>query len=199
MPRRVPLKYRSLGAMLGVRKPAGQHSAAEGEALASHVTGRANVVEIGVAEGVSAGILRRAMDPGGALSLVDPLCSRYPVSPRKVVARRVVEQAGGAAVNWIYELSLDAVRTWSKPIDFLFIDADHAESACENDWISWSPFVVPGGRVAFHDSAVSPTSHAGEDWGPVLVVNRHFRNPVTKDDKWVIVDEVDSLTVIERR
>lgn len=196
---RVPIAQRPVGALLGLRDPAGQHTDVEASVLADQAAGRTNVVEIGVAEGVSAAILRRAMDPSGRLSLVDPLSSRYPISPRKLVARRVVEKAGGAPVNWIYQLSLDAVRNWTGPIDLLFIDADHAEQACENDWMSWSPFVVRGGRVAFHDSAVSPTSHAGADWGPVLVADRHFRDPATRDEEWFIVEEVDSLTIVERR
>lgn len=156
------------------------------------------MVEVGVAEGVSAAALRGAMDPTGTLYLVDPLDSTLPISPRRVVAKRVVKPAGKADVRWLYQLSLDAVAGWHDTIDFLFIDADHCESACEADWKAWSPHVSAGGRVAFHDSALSPTSNATPDWGPVKVTNRYFRQPESADPNWTIVEEIDSLTIVER-
>lgn len=184
--------------MLYLRRPKGQHTDAERAALCRHVRARKCVVEIGVAEGVSAAALRGAMDPAGTLYLVDPLNSTLPVSPRRVVAKRVVRTAGRASVRWLYQLSLDAVADWQHPIDFLFIDADHSEHACESDWKTWSPHVSIGGRVAFHDSVLSPTSHAKPHWGPVKVTDRYFRQPETADPDWAIVEEVDSLTVVER-
>ena len=193
------LRERPLGALFGMRPPRGQHTAAEAEALARHVSGRRSVVEIGVAEGISAGIMRSAMDPAGVLWLVDPFFSRSPISPVQVVARRVVRGAGSTEVRWIRKLSHEAAAGWVDPIDFLFIDGDHAEEACERDWEAWSPHVVPGGRVAFLDSAVSATSHAAPDWGPVIVVDRLFRQPGVSNPEWSIVDVVDSLTVVERK
>lgn len=198
MPTKTPLTLRPVGAMMRLREPMGQHTDAERLALARHVSGRKRVVEIGVAEGVSAATLRETMDPRGTLWLVDPLSSRYPISPRRVVAKRVVGAVGEAKVHWVFKLSLDAAAHWDNPIDFLFIDADHAESACEADWNSWSPHVVRGGLVAFHDSAVSPTSHAHPDWGPVKVVDRYFRDRDTAISGWEILEEIDSLTVVER-
>jgi MMP 1-O-methyltransferase len=47
--------------------------------------------------------------------------------------------------------SQDAARTWTKPIRLLFIDGDHAYEASRRDFELWSPFVVPGGVVCFHD------------------------------------------------
>ena len=36
-------------------------------------------------------------------------------------------------------------------IDFIFIDADHSYDACKADIAAWTPFVKPGGVIAFHD------------------------------------------------
>lgn len=49
------------------------------------------------------------------------------------------------------------------PIDLLWIDGDHREEVVRRDFDLWSPRVVPGGLIAFHDS----TDPAG---GPAKVV-----------------------------
>lgn len=36
-------------------------------------------------------------------------------------------------------------------VDLLFIDADHTYEGCRHDWLTYAPFVRPGGVVAFHD------------------------------------------------
>ena len=36
-------------------------------------------------------------------------------------------------------------------IDLIFIDGDHSYEACRDDIAAWSPFVKPGGVIAFHD------------------------------------------------
>ena len=38
------------------------------------------------------------------------------------------------------------------PIDFLFIDGDHAYEAVQRDWEDWSRHVTPAGTSAFHDA-----------------------------------------------
>lgn len=40
---------------------------------------------------------------------------------------------------------------FSKPIDILHIDGDHAFNSVRSDFDSWSQWVRPGGRVLFHD------------------------------------------------
>lgn len=72
---------RAIFALIGLRPPAAQHTAAEGELLRSCATGRRSIVEIGVAEGASAWEMRSVMDPGGTIYLVDP----YPIVAVHVV------------------------------------------------------------------------------------------------------------------
>jgi predicted O-methyltransferase YrrM len=45
------------------------------------------------------------------------------------------------------------------PVDFLFIDGDHAYEAVRRDWELYSPLVRPGGLVGFHD--IWPGIHSG--------------------------------------
>lgn len=40
---------------------------------------------------------------------------------------------------------------FSFPIHLLFVDGDHSEEAVSRDITSWTPKVVPGGIVSFHD------------------------------------------------
>jgi predicted O-methyltransferase YrrM len=47
-----------------------------------------------------------------------------------------------------------------RPLDFLFVDGDHAYEGVRRDFLDYAPLVRPGGLVAFHD--VRP--HSG-GWG----------------------------------
>jgi predicted O-methyltransferase YrrM len=47
--------------------------------------------------------------------------------------------------------SEEAARGWNKPVRLLFIDADHSYEASKLDFDVWSPHVIPGGLIAFHD------------------------------------------------
>lgn len=195
----IQLRERHLGAALGLRPARGQHSDPESAALAEHAAGRTAVVEIGVLEGVSAALIRTVMATDGRLWLIAPYEGRLGFSAARVAARRTVNRAGGARdVRWIRRYSTDVGPGWSEPLDFVFIDGDHSEAVCEQDWRHFSRHVVPGGRVAFHDSAVYDGGHTDPSWGPVQVCDGHFRNPATADPAWQMIEESDSPTVVER-
>jgi len=46
----------------------------------------------------------------------------------------------------------EVARTWRKDVGLLFIDANHSYESVRDDFLGWSPFVVAGGYLAFHDS-----------------------------------------------
>jgi hypothetical protein len=50
-------------------------------------------------------------------------------------------------------------RTWTAPIELLFIDAGHGYAAVRADIDLWTPFVVEGGLVALHDYPGRETVH----------------------------------------
>lgn len=58
---------------------------------------------------------------------------------------------GVKGANLIHKPSNEAVKTWTLPIDVLFIDGDHSYEGCMDDWNNFSPFVKKGGWVFFHD------------------------------------------------
>ena len=81
--------------------------------------------------------------------------------------------------NWVEPLvktSVEAAKAWpGAPIRLLFIDGDHSFEGAELDFLSWEPFVIPGGLIVFHD--VPPTGAKGAPFpGPSLVIERHIDN-----------------------
>jgi predicted O-methyltransferase YrrM len=53
----------------------------------------------------------------------------------------------------IRSTSEQAARDWSRPIDFLFIDGDHAYDGVKHDFEAFRPWLTDRAVVAFHDSA----------------------------------------------
>ena len=185
-------------AYLGLRPAVAQHTAAEHAAFRKWAEGCKCVVEIGVAEGVSALALREGMAEDGTLYLVDPFhLSRIPaLNFVKRVAQRTVNGCSRGNVLWIEKFSQDAVQKWKASIDLLLIDGDHAEGAVERDWEDWSRFVRPGGTVIFHDARIFQKGWTTPEYGPVKFVNRFFRSGGAPD--WSIVEEIHSLVVVQR-
>jgi MMP 1-O-methyltransferase len=77
--------------------------------------------------------------------------------------------------------SFEVVRSWTEPIDILFIDASHGYEAVHRDVLEWSRFLKIGGTIALHD--VSP------NWpGPSRVMAEDLQPPYFED-----LDQADSL------
>lgn len=164
-------------------------------------SGRQNLVEIGVFEGTSSLSFRTVMSDDGKLHLIDPYV-KIPdskLTARPWMARLSLLRSNNGSVHWYRDYSYNIVRGWIKPIDFLFIDGDHAENATRSDWLSWHPFVKVGGVVLFHDARFGKGDGTYWDgWpGPTKVVDQLFRGP-NKLPTWEIVDESGSLVVVRR-
>ncbi len=69
---RTELFRKSIFHLLGFRGVIAQHGELEAELLKKYASGKKSIMEIGVAEGGSALVLRRAMAQAGTLYLVDP-------------------------------------------------------------------------------------------------------------------------------
>ena len=195
----IPWLSHSVYAWLGLRPALAQHTGAEHAALKRCAQNRRCLVEIGVAEGVSALALREAMAVDGRLYLIDPFhLSRVPaLNFVKRVARRTAANCRRGEVVWIDKFSYDAARKWNIGIDLLMIDGDHSDHGVQRDWDDWARFVVPGGVVIFHDARVFEGGWTTPEYGPVKLVDRLFRE--RKILGWEIVEEVHSLVVLERR
>lgn len=185
--------------LLGLRGVIAEHSPSEEALLKRYATGAKVSVEIGVAEGASAHAIRESLHPEGILYLIDPYISgRIPfLNATKWVAHRFVNQVSNASVIWIADYSSRVAEDWNKQIDFLFIDGDHSYERCLQDWEQWSPYISNKGYVAFHDARTFHNGWTTCNDGPVRVVNTIF-NGETISLPWHIVDEIDSLIVIQK-
>jgi predicted O-methyltransferase YrrM len=186
-------------AFLGLRPALAQHTAAEHAAFRKWAGGCRCVVEIGVAEGVSALALREGMAEGGTLYLIDPFhLSRLPIlNFIRRVARRTVNGSSRGKAVWIEKFSQDAAKNWKEKIELLLIDGDHSEMGVERDWNDWNRFVKPGGIVIFHDARLFQGGWTTAGYGPVKFVDRVFRSNGAAE--WAIVEELHSLFIVRRK
>jgi glycosyltransferase involved in cell wall biosynthesis len=183
-----------LGWEVGLAQPETQTTEAERECLARYASGRRRLVEIGVWHGVTTSRLRAAMAPDGVLSAVDPFPrGRLGFSAQRRIAHQEVAKITNGHVRWLRTNGHHA-STGHGPVDFVFMDGDHSEQALRADWGAWSGLVESGGIVAIHDSR-STAAHCIEEAGSVQVT----RSLIAKDDRFDVVDVVDSLTVLKRR
>jgi predicted O-methyltransferase YrrM len=175
-----------------------QTTETERQCLVAHAAGRRRLAEIGVFEGVTTCLLRRAMAPDGVLFAIDP----YPVgrlgfSAQRAIAHREVKRVGNGRVHWLRTTGAEAARdpcVTAAPIDLLFIDGDHSYEGLRADWEGWSASIAPGGVVGLHDSRPTPTRPI-QDAGSV----RYTAAVVVQDARFEVVSEVESLTVLRRR
>lgn len=183
--------HKRIQQLLGLKPVTSQHTPNEAILLQKYASGRKTLVEIGVAEGGSALLLRQSAAPEAHLYLIDPYISgRIPgLNSHEIIAKRYVQQSSNGTVHWLKDFSFNVAKGWTTPIDFLFIDGDHHYEAVAQDWQDWHPFVVPGGVVIFHDA-----NHL--DWGPGKLVQELFRQSHHAD--WRIVDEADTAVVVQR-
>jgi predicted O-methyltransferase YrrM len=199
------VRLRAAAVGLGLIPPRTMHSPADASALLEAARGARRVVEIGVYEGASALLLIDGLRDEAELHLVDPFGRRPDALPegwgasewatRRLVARHARRRAEAATVHWHVDLSADVAAEWLEPVDLVFIDGDHSEAGCEVDWLSWSPFVVDGGCVVFHDARAGVAGGRGLP-GPTAVVERYLRSG--SENAWEIVAEADA-TVVARR
>jgi predicted O-methyltransferase YrrM len=188
-------RLRPLALRAGLVPPRTMHSPAESALLRELASGRRRALEIGVYEGSSALVLVDALPAAASLDLVEPFGAGMdwwqPADERAVRALvgRAARRRGGPELRWHVSTSEEAARGWSEALDLVFIDGDHSEAACRLDWRLWSPFVEPGGVVAFHDAR-------GGDPGPTAVVDELFGGEGTPG--WRIAAERDTIVAVER-
>jgi hypothetical protein len=88
--------------------------------------------------------------------LVDPRTGRMDTLPW---FRRTMEDAGlEDAVIAVVGSSPTVAAHWATPLGLVFVDGGHALDVALADYTGWSRFVVPGGRLVFHDVFEDPAA-----------------------------------------
>ena len=169
---------------------------AERACLARHAAGKRRLVEVGVWHGGTTRHLRAAMSPEGTLYAVDPFpAGRLGFSIPRLVARGEVRQVPRGRVIWVRQTGEAAARMdvmREEPIDFVFVDNAQTYETLRVEWEAWAPVVARGGIIALHDTRPGP---AGQ---PEQTSELFARDVVRRDPRFTTVDEVDTLTVLQR-
>jgi predicted O-methyltransferase YrrM len=175
--------------------------------------GNIKVVEIGSWLGKSSVVLGSALAAkrGGTLVCIDPFDAsgdersrkRYQAdanklnNPLRMQFESNLKRARVSPIVSVQQgLSHEVVKSWRDPIDMLFIDGNHAFDAVRQDFLDWSPFVRPGGMLAFHDTYFGPPANSSGEYhaGPGRVIQEY----VLPSANWQTVCHVGSLFVSRR-
>jgi len=189
--------------LLGLRGARTALTADESRLLVSLARGRACVVEVGVDEGASSARLVGAMAPTGRLWLIDPY--HRETRPERWLGFSFAEHVAhrhlrpwADRVRFVRRTSAAAAREidLGRPVELIFIDADHTYEAVREDFLAWSPHLAAGGTLAFHDSRrcpARPELDAGT--GSVRLVDEILHG---EHGAWSLTAEVDSLAAFRR-
>lgn len=130
--------------------------------LAGHVPDGGIVVEIGSCWGRSASYMASALKDCKINAMIycvdlwDLGVGRTPERHHNPGAFRQFERNLKRLELWDYVMpvksdSVKAAKTWSTPIDLLYVDGGHKYHEVLADYEGWGKFVKPGGIIAFHD------------------------------------------------
>lgn len=77
----------------------------------------------------------------------------------------------------------EVARTWTKPIDLLYLDGDQSRIGVRETYDSWVEFLKVGGIIAVHNS--QPGDHPPDHNGHCCIVQEEIRPPHYRDIRLV--------------
>lgn len=87
-------------------------------------------------------------------TMVDPVSGRFDTLP---TFRRTLDAAGlDDTVVAVVGKSTVVARGWRTPLQLLFIDGGHSETAAQQDFDGWARWVAVGGTLLIHDVFPDP-------------------------------------------
>jgi hypothetical protein len=151
------------------------------------------VVEIGSFFGAGAILLAgpRRICGSGLVHCVDPFdCTGDSFSVPHY--QRILVEHGGGSLRDHFERNIHAAglglwvrihqgradevaRSWTTPIDLLYLDGDQSRKGVREAYDSWAQFLKPGGLIAVHNSA--PDNHRAEHDGHRCIVEEEIKPP----------------------
>ena len=162
-----------------------EHEALYLSRLAAHGPGAGAIVEIGSYYGKSTVLLAHASREAGREKVVaiDPNKGGAAQPFHDNLARAGVSDH----VTPVVATSDAAAETWLGPVRLLWIDGAHTYEQVGRDFRFWTPFLVDGGIVAFHDTY----EYEG--------VRRVIDEEVVPSPHFALVGLVDSITAFRKR
>ena len=122
-------------------------------------------------------------------SVVDPRTGKMDTLPR---FRDTVHDAGlEREVIAVVGHSGVVARNWSTPLALLFIDGGHGEEPARDDYLHWTPHVVPGGYLAIHDVFADPADGGRPPYEQIYL-------PAVRSGRFEDVSATGSLRVLRR-
>ncbi|MCB0700271.1 MAG: class I SAM-dependent methyltransferase [Chitinophagales bacterium] len=178
-------------------EPYTQTTASERNLISKYARGKSKAVEIGVYEGVNTITIAAAIAEGGTLYGIDPFFKgKLGICWGKWVAVLSMKRAKVRdKVILVEKLSFDAINDVPSEIDFIFIDGDHSYEGIKKDWELFSDIVKPNGYILLHDTLVPEFDLSRASLGSI----QFYKDVVTSDERFELVDSVDSLTVLKRK
>ncbi len=87
-------------------------------------------------------------------TMVDPVTGRFDTLP---TFRRTLDAAGlDDTIVAVVGRSPVVARGWQSPLQLLFIDGGHSETAAQQDLEGWAKWVAAGGALVIHDVFPDP-------------------------------------------
>jgi predicted O-methyltransferase YrrM len=184
---------------LGLEKANTQVSDNERKILGSLAKDAKKVLEIGVFEGHSTKLLATSMI-NGIVWAVDPFFSgRSGISYGLLITQQQIRQAKrinhNVSINLVKDFSYNLAKDKSiTDFDLIFIDGDHSLEGIQRDYIDWADRVKKGGYLALHDTKVPSYNPSVAKLGSF----KYFESDIKFDSRFKIVDQVDSLSILQR-
>lgn len=81
-----------------------------------------------------------------------------------------------------------AARAWSTPLALIFIDGGHSYETVLEDYRLWSPHLIPGGYLLFHDIFEDPAQGGQAPWRVMqqAISSGRFRQVARRDSLVVL-------------
>ena len=181
---------------LGFGEPHSQTTENEKKAITKYATGSQCAVEIGVYEGVNTVNIAKAINSDAVLYAIDPfvkgrlgICYYEKIAKLQVGKNKVKDK-----IKFIAAYSEAAAPLTPSTIYFIFIDGDHSLEGIKKDWELYAEKIKSGGYMLLHDTKVP----AHDPSVAMLGSHQYFESYIKFDNRFTVVDAVDSLTVLKR-
>ena len=185
-----------LSCCFGFGKPHSQTTENEKKAITKYAAGSQCAVEIGVYEGVNTVNIAKAINSDAVLYAIDPFVKgRLGICYYEKIAKlQVGKNKVKGKIKFITAYSEGAAPLTPATIDFIFIDGDHSLEGIKKDWELYAEKIKSGGYMLLHDTKVPAHDPSVAGLGS----HQYFESHIKFDNRFTVVDAVDSLTVLKR-